>query len=158
MLRLTRELFVEEFGHRVGANVRALDVEQNKKHVIMNAIYDAIPSKEEWKILEGVAETAVKYLKDLTGINYGNDPALRTKDGVYFTVVPGVPMKVESHYEIPLWYYYSQIVGVGKSKEGRFRSNEVVYVIPGNTVKGPTLDDLQKDLANKAITHLMSSE
>jgi len=167
--KLTRELFVEEFGHRIDANVRDLDVDHNKKHLIINAIYDAIPDEKEWKILDGVIEKTTKYLKDLTRTDYGDGPAIRTKDGIYFTIIPGVPVKVPSleavaqmdldhpsddHYAVPLWYYYSHTIGKEKTKEGRFKSNEIVHVI-GDHIKGPTLDELQRDLGNKAITHLM---
>lgn len=157
--RLTRELFLEEYAHRINAAVRSLDVPHNKKHKILNAIYNAIPDRAEWEILNGVMETAMKYLKDLTG-HENNDPynypTLSTEDGVWFTILPGVPLKNGDGYDVPLFYSYSHVVKPHIVRDGRFRARKVYLHLDGDKVtKGPTIDELRMDLENTAITHLM---
>jgi len=156
MLRLTRELFVEEYVHRINEAVRTLDVPHNKKHEILNAIYNAIPNREEWEILDGVMETVTKYLKELTGQEYNNEAALSTEDGIYFMISPGVPLKNGDGYDVPLFYSYSHVVEPQVVKHGRFRSKKIRLHLDGdNVTKGSTINELKEDLENTAITHLM---
>lgn len=156
MLRLTRELFVEEYVHRINEAVRGLDVPHNKKHEILDAIYNAIPNREEWEILDGVMETVTKYLKELTSQEYDNEAALSTEDGIYFMISPGVPLKNGDGYDVPLFYSYSHVVKPHAVKHGRFRSRKIHLHLDGdNVTKGPTINELKEDLENTAITHLM---
>ena len=156
MLRLTRELFVEEYVHRINEAVRNLDVPHNKKHEILDAIYNAIPNREEWEILDGVMETVTKYLKELTGQEYDNEAALSTEDGIYFMISPGVPLKNGDGYDVPLFYSYSHVVKPHVVKHGRFRSRKIHLHLDGdNVTKGPAINELKEDLENTAITHLM---